>query len=375
MNRPLRITIVTQNLAHNLNQVKKFAKDQKVWAVVKANAYGHGIESCIKGFHLADGLALLDLIHVKELRRLGWTKKLLLLEGLFSQAEIPEVIEAGCDIVLHQIQQLDWLEQFVLTQTESGASLLKERVEIWLKLNSGMNRLGFKSAEYGVVYNHLNQMGFKVHHLTHFANADDLQNQIAPTVAQQWEVFGHTTRFMEGDRSSANSAALLNHSEVHADWVRPGIMLYGASPSGRFEDIASANLKPAMFLTSEIIAVQEIHCNDTVGYGSQFKATKNTRVGVVACGYADGYPRHAKEGTPVWVQANASEPGGIVGIIGRVSMDMLTIDLTSMPSVGVGASVELWGEHVPIDDVALASGTVGYELMCAIAPRVKFETI
>jgi alanine racemase len=240
-----------------------------------------------------------------------------------------------------------------------------------------MNRLGFKLCEYAVAYHHLHQHGFNIHHMTHFANADT--KGILPSVDDQWAIFQHTTQWMEGFRSAGNSSAILHYPSVHVDWVRPGIILYGASPTGRYQDIAHLPFKPAMIFTSEIIAVQEISQGESVGYGSIFTAKKNTRVGIVACGYADGYPRHAKEGTPVWVgnqnSSSSNEEGGIVGLIGRVSMDMLTIDISSLPNAGIGSKVELWGYHVPIDDVAMHSDTIGYELMCSITLRVNIVVI
>jgi len=376
MNRPIQATIVTQNLKDNLNKVKNISNQRFVWAVIKANAYGHSVKSAIEGFSQADGLALLDLQDVHLLRKMGWNKRILLLEGIFSAQEIPHVIQNECNLVVHQFLQLEWIEQYLSNLSLLDAENFKSKVEIWLKLNSGMNRLGFKSGEYGLAYNHLIHLGFKVHHLTHFANADEAN--IFPTVEDQWAIFEHTTQWMDGFKSAANSSAILNFPHVHADWVRPGIMLYGASPSGKYQDIAHLGLKPAMTLSSEIIAIQEITKGDTVGYGSRFVAKQNTRVGVVACGYADGYPRHAKEGTPVWVHLLGpidSQLGVKVGLIGRVSMDMITIDLTTIPQASIGTKVELWGENIPIDDVAMLSDTVGYELMCAVTQRVKLIVV
>jgi alanine racemase len=376
MNRPIQATIVTQNLKDNLNIVKNISNQRFVWAVIKANAYGHSVKSAIEGFSKADGLALLDLQDVHVLREMGWTKRILLLEGIFSVQEIPQVIQNECSLVVHQFLQLEWIEQYLSNLSPIEAENFKSKVEIWLKLNSGMNRLGFKSGEYGLAYNHLIHLGFKVHHLTHFANADEAN--IFPTVEDQWAIFEHTTQWMDGFKSAANSSAILNFPHVHADWVRPGIMLYGASPSGKYQDIAHLALKPAMTLSSEIIAIQEITKGDTVGYGSRFVAKQNTRVGVVACGYADGYPRHAKEGTPVWVHLPGpidSQLGVKVGLIGRVSMDMITIDLTTIAQASIGTKVELWGENIPIDDVAILSDTVGYELMCAVTQRVKLIVV
>jgi len=377
MNRPIQASIVTQNLKDNLIQVKYLSNQRFVWAVVKANAYGHSMGAAFHGFSEADGLALLDLQHAVELRHMGWGKKILLLEGIFSESELTEVQNTECDIVVHHFLQLEWLENYLASLSTSSAEAFQSKVSIWLKLNSGMNRLGFKSGEYGMAYNHLLNLGFNVNHLTHFANADE--EKIDPTVESQWEIFEHTTQWMDGFRSAANSSAILNYPHVHADWVRPGILLYGASPTGKYHDIAHLNFKPGMILTSEIISIQEISNGDSVGYGSQFTAQKNTRVGVIACGYADGYPRHAKEGTPVWVElsnmGNDSPKGLKVPLIGRVSMDMITVDLSAAPEANIGTKVELWGTNIPIDDVAMHSDTVGYELMCAITQRVPIKLI
>jgi alanine racemase len=220
----------------------------------------------------------------------------------------------------------------------------------------------------------LKQIGCTVHHLTHFANADD--PQVTPLVKDQWEVFSKATQYIEGSKSAANSAAIIWHSYTHADMTRPGIMLYGASPTGKYADIAHLGLKAGMNLRSEIIAFQELQVGDSVGYGSQYQSKKNTKIAVIACGYADGYPRSAPNGTPVWIgqSGNISE-GKIAPLVGRVSMDMLMVDVTHIPHTQIGSPVELWGELNPIDNVALPAKTVGYELMCGLANRVKQEIL
>jgi alanine racemase len=225
-----------------------------------------------------------------------------------------------------------------------------------------------------VSYEILKNMGVEVNHMTHFANADDPSKK--PTVMTQWEIFCKATQYYDGIKSAANSAAIISHPLTHAEMSRPGIMLYGASPSGNYQDIASLGLKAGMNLRSEIIAIQELQAGDMVGYGSQYQATKNTRVAVIACGYADGYPRHAPNGTPVWIgnMTNIAQ-GQIAPIVGRVSMDMLMVDVTEIPHAQIASPVELWGELLPIDEVAIAAQTVGYELMCGLASRVTVEVI
>jgi len=372
--RPINATILTHNLSHNLKVVKKLTNLLPTWAVVKANAYGHGLESAVKAFSESEGIALLDIEDAALVRKLGWTGKILLLEGVFSELDFIDVIDLSCDFVIHQEEQITWLIQFLQSKSSSEIKNFAKSCSIWLKLNSGMNRLGFKSAQYGVSYEILKSLGFEVNHMTHFANADDMTTK--PNVESQWEIFTKATQIMEGSMSAANSAAIIQHSFTHADITRPGIMLYGASPSGLYKDIEHLGLKAGMNLRTKIIAIQEINSGESIGYGSQFTAKANTKVAVIACGYADGYPRHAPNGTPVWVgkQEDITD-GQIVPIIGRVSMDMITIDITNLHHAKVGSPVELWGENLPIDNVAQKAQTVGYELMCAIAPRVERQIL
>jgi alanine racemase len=372
--RPIKATILTHNLSHNLNVVKKLTNFLPTWAVVKANAYGHGLESAVKAFTQSEGIALLDLEDAVLARKLGWKGKILLLEGIFSELDFIQVIDLSCDFVIHQEVQITWLIQFLQSKSSSEIKNFAKSCSIWLKLNSGMNRLGFKSAQYGVSYEILKSLGFEVNHMTHFANADDIT--IQPSVKSQWEIFTKATQVMEGARSAANSAAIIQHSYTHADITRPGIMLYGASPSGLYKDIEHIGLKAGMNLRTKIIAIQDIYVGESIGYGSQYVAKANTKVAVIACGYADGYPRHAPNGTPVWIGKQEDiKDGQIVPIIGRVSMDMITIDITNVQHAQIGSPIELWGENLPIDNVAQQAQTVGYELMCAIAPRVERQIL
>ena len=374
MHRPIQATILTQNLCQNLHLAKNMCPDSSSWAVIKANAYGHTIAGALKGFSESEGLALLDLEHAGLARKLGWQKKILLLEGIFSKRDLDEVLRLHCDHVIHHEEQITNLLSWFQQQSITNQVGFLEHCPIWLKLNSGMNRLGFKSAAYAVAFEVLKNLGCKVHHLTHFANADD--DSKFPSVHSQWDIFTKATQFFDGLKSAANSAAILHHPLTHADFIRPGIMLYGASPSGIYRDIASLGLKAGMNLRSEIIAIQELQAGDQVGYGAQFTATNNTKIAVIACGYADGYPRHAPNGTPVWIgNVNNILDGGFAPTAGRVSMDMMTVDVSHLPYANVGSPVELWGELLPIDDVAEAAKTVGYELMCALAPRVSVKIV
>jgi len=372
--RPIKASILTQNLSHNLSRVKNLTNSTPTWAVVKANAYGHGLKPALQAFQDSEGIALLDMEHAALAREFAWKGRILLLEGIFAEDDLDDVFNLSCEIVIHHEQQITWLIQWIRRQSPQNLSKFLAHCPVWLKLNSGMNRLGFKSAQYGVSYEILKQMGCTVHHLTHFANADD--PHVLPSVKDQWDIFGKATQYVEGSRSAANSAAIIGYAYTHADMTRPGIMLYGASPSGKYEDIAHLGLKAGMNLRSEIIAFQELQVGDSVGYGSQYQAKKNTKIAVIACGYADGYPRSAPNGTPVWIgqSGNISE-GKIVPLVGRVSMDMLMVDVTNISHAQIGSPVELWGELNPIDDVALPANTVGYELMCGLANRVKQEIL
>lgn len=351
MPRPIRATIHTAALANNLDVARRHAPGAKVWSVVKANAYGHGIERAFPGLRETDGFGLLDLNEAVRLRELGWAGPILLLEGFFEPADLKVIDEYGLTTTVHCDEQLRMLE---------GARLSKP-LTVQLKMNSGMNRLGFVPERYRAAWERVRAMPGvgQIVLMTHFSDADGERG-----VDYQMEAFERGARDIPGERCLANSAATLFHPQTHYAWVRPGIVLYGSSPSGRTADVEGLGLQPAMTLESEVIAVQELGAGQTVGYGSVFTAERPMRIGVVACGYADGYPRHAPTGTPVLVA------GILTQVVGRVSMDMLMVDLSPVPEARVGSNAVLWGRGLPIDDVACACGTIGYELMCALAPRV-----
>jgi alanine racemase len=259
--------------------------------------------------------------------------------------------------VIHNAAQLELLRE------------LRAPIDVYLKANSGMNRLGFGAAALASAYQALreNPRVKTVTLMTHFADADG-----ASGVSAQLERFGEMTKSFAGPRSLANSAALIRFPETRADWVRPGIMLYGCSPFGHMSANASAaalGLRPAMTLRSEIIATQHLRRGERVGYGFAYEAPHELEIGVVACGYADGYPRHAPAGTPVLVNGKRTR------IVGRVSMDMITVDLSGIPQARIGSPVTLWGEGLPADEVAAAAGTLSYELLCALAPRVPLAEV
>ncbi|WP_306392730.1 alanine racemase [Telluria beijingensis] len=358
MPRPLFATIHLDSMQHNLAQARSCAPQAKIWAVVKADAYGHGLERALRGFAGADGLALVELDNAIRLRQLGWTKPILLLEGFFEAADVPMLAEHDIATAVHSIEQVKLLEY---TQ-------LYRPIDVYLKMNTGMNRLGFRPDEYGAAYQRLRAIRDlrSITHMTHFANADELEHPRL-TIAEQVRRFRAGAGDLPGERSLSNSGGVLHQAELadqlSNDWVRPGIMLYGGTPGGR--SAQEFGLRPTMTLRSEIIGIQHIDAGDTVGYGSRFEADGPMTIGVVACGYADGYPRSAPHGTPVIVD------GVRTTLVGRVSMDMMTVDLTPVANARIGSKVTLWGDGLPIDDVAQAAGTIGYELMCALAPRVR----
>ncbi|MBU3621602.1 alanine racemase [Polynucleobacter sp. CS-Odin-A6] len=361
MNRPILATIHTEAFRHNLSRIRELAPASKIWSVVKAKAYGHSLEAILQGLESTDGFAVLDIADAQWLRDHAWNGRILLLEGIFSLAELDLAVQLKCDLVVHCAQQVEWLESY---QHHS-----KHQINLFLKLNSGMNRLGFKPDLYRTAFHRLHAAGYHLHHMTHFANADRVDR--SPSVGEQLECFEKATEGLEAPSSLANSAAILWHRNALGDWIRPGIMLYGVSPTGVHADIVRSELQAVMQLRSEIIDIQELKKGDHVGYGGRYQAPEDMRIGVIACGYADGYPRHAEDGTPVWVDAaKAGGEGIICPLVGQVSMDMLTIDLRTAPNAKIGSIVELWGGEVPVDDVAQMSGTIGYELICALAKRV-----
>ena len=347
MSRPILARIDLSALSHNL-QVARRATSARVMAAIKANAYGHGTLQAAQALRSADGFALLDVQEAIRLRESGFSNYMLMLEGAFSPEEMPLLAEYGLACVVRDPHQVRWLDAYPK----------REGLDVWLKMNTGMNRLGFPLEQYASVLETVSRHRAvrSVTLMTHFACADERGGVVA-----QLERFNALSGRMP--RSLANSAALLRHPETHADWVRPGIMLYGASP---FDDQAASDigLRPAMTLESRLISVRSLAAGDRVGYGATFTAPVRMRIGVVACGYADGYPRHAGTGTPVLVNGRRTRT------LGRVSMDMLAVDLTDVPDADVGSLVTLWGDRLPVEEVAAAAGTISYELLCALAPRV-----
>lgn len=359
MPRSLTATISTAALAHNLAVVRLRAPTAKVWAVVKADAYGHGLATALQGFADADGLALIEWEGARRLREAGWHKPILLLEGVFGPDDLVTARELDLAFAVHSVEHVDWLA--AMAAREAASSARARWADCWVKIDTGMSRLGLAPQAARVQAARLRALG-NVRHvgwMTHFANAD-----VAGGAAPAIDCFERTVGAEPGERMLSNSAAVFDWPTAHAAWVRPGIILYGATP---FADrpAAALGLAPAMSLTGSLIAVRELAAGSAYGYGSTFRAERPTRIGIVDCGYADGYPRHAPSGTP------AAVAGVRTRTLGRVSMDMLAVDLTPVPGAALGSPVELWGATVPIDEVAVAAGTIGYELMCAVAPRVR----
>lgn len=362
--RPILATISKSALQHNLSVVRKHAPHSKVMAVVKANGYGHGLLNAARALQDAEGFAVLGVNEAITLREAGFGQTILLLEGVFCEDELKAVSAHSLDIVVHNRVQLDMLLKTSLTKP----------VNVHLKMNSGMNRLGFVPEDYKTAYSRLaaSPNVAEITLMTHFATADK-----SPGIEIPYGVFQNTIQALPPIHpiSVANSATILRYPEICAAWVRPGIMLYGAST---ISGVAAADfdLKPVMRFCSEIIAVQIIHAGDSLGYGNRFTADRSMRVGIVACGYADGYPRHAgllgdahQHGAPIAVAGKLSRT------LGRVSMDMLFCDLSHIPEADIGSEVELWGPQVAVDSVAEASDTVGYELLCAVSSRVRIQVV
>ena len=381
MPRPIQATIHLDALRHNLQRCRTAAGEARVWAVVKANAYGHGIERVYPALRGADGFALLDLAEAERLRALGWRGPILLLEGCFEPRDLELCSRLDLWHVVHCTEQIDWLSRHKTHQPH----------RVFLKMNSGMNRLGFRPEAFRAAWLRLQalpQVG-EVSLMTHFSDADGLRRG-REGVLHQVETFVAATADLPGERSLCNSAATLRHAlamrlgpkgaqALAADWVRAGIALYGSAPDHPQHDAAHWGLQPTMTLASRLIAIQHVRAGETVGYGSAYTAAHDMRIGIVACGYADGYPRHASlgqdQGAPVLVR------GVRTRLVGRVSMDMLAVDLSPVEAHGgpcsLGDEVVLWGRSthgpcLPVDAVAAAAGTIAYELLCAVAARVPF---
>lgn len=343
---------------HNLQKVREIAPNAKVMAVIKANAYGHGMLRLASALSAADAFAVARVDEGVRLRRAGELKRIAVLEGFTCAEELDELVAHDLDAVVHSFAQLVILEAY----TE------RDKIAVWLKLDTGMNRLGFKAHELQAVYQRLSACSIikqPINIMTHLANADDKEDAMT---LKQLALFDDTLATLPlsagNERSIANSAGILAWPQAITDWVRPGIMLYGISPFAEFTG-AELGLKPIMSLHSRLIAVKTVIKGDTVGYGGRWVCERDTLLGVVAIGYADGYPRYARIGTPVLVN------GQRVPLIGRVSMDMITVDLGSQSTAKAGDAVTLWGEDLPVEEIALCADTIPYTLVCGVTQRVK----
>lgn len=340
---------------HNLSKVRQCAPNAKVMAVIKANGYGHGLLRVASALQDVDAFAVARVDEGIQLRKAGFKNRIAVLEGFVCIEELDELRHYQMDTVVHCWAQLDILDE---AKTAPG------QISVWLKLDTGMNRLGFKATEFSSVYQRLNQCALvkqPVSLMTHFASADDANDE---QTLKQITLFNETLAGFSGERSLANSAGILGWEQSLSDWVRPGVMLYGISP---FPDSTGRELglKPVMALHSRLIAVKQIDAGDTVGYGGSWVCQKPTTLGVVAIGYGDGYPRHAKAGTPVLVN------GKRVSLIGRVSMDMMTVDMENQPDAKSGDPVTLWGEDLPVEEIARWADTIPYTLVCGVTQRVQ----
>jgi alanine racemase len=355
MPRPTRAIINLGALRHNHDIARRHAGAASIFAVIKAGGYGHGLLRVANALaDRTDGYALIELDAAIALREAGLDNPILMMEGFYAPDELPLFAEHRLTPVLHTIEQVDML-------LRAG---LPTRLPACLKLNTGMNRLGFGDGEFPRVLQRIAASGLasSIMLMSHFADADEKRG-----VAEQLAHF----RTMRGKHvypiTLANSGALLRFPETtggRGDWVRPGIMLYGSSPFPWLQSAAAIGLRPVMTLSSELIGVQQLAVGDRVGYGGSFVADKPMRIGLVACGYGDGYPRHAPTGTPILVGGRRTRT------LGRVSMDKIAVDLEGIAAASIGTPVTLWGEGLPADDVAAAAGTVSYELFCALNARV-----
>jgi len=361
--RPLQALVDLAAMTHNLDVARARAGTRPVWAVVKANAYGHGIENAVRAFASADGLALLEIDEAQRARAAGWRKPLLLLEGVFEARDFAQVDALDLTVVVHCDEHLAMLESL-----PPGPP-----VKIYLKFDTGMNRLGFAAQRAAAVRARVAALP-RVQVLalmTHLANADRRAHAApgaadapGPDVARQHAALLALAPDWRGAWSVSNSAALFLHAARGAECVRPGITLYGASPAMGL-GAAQLGLRAAMLLQGRVLAVRDVAAGESVGYGSLWTAPRRSRVAVVTCGYADGYPRNAPPGTPVWAG------GRRVPLVGRVSMDMLTIDVGEDAGISVGSAVELWGPNIAVDELAERVGTVGYELLSGLPARVR----
>lgn len=358
--RPARVVIDLDAARANLRRVRVLAPKSKVMAVIKADAYGHGLTRMARAFAGADAFGVACFEEAVQLREAGIRHRIVLLEGVFDAAELSGVRTHRLDIVVHSLAQLEMLER-----AAPGAP-----IPVWLKIDTGMHRLGLPLKQVPGAWQRLQVCGAVAQPLTLMTHLASAQQRGDHSVPRQLRNFESATAALSGERSIANSAAVMSLPAMHADWVRPGLMLYGVSP---FENGAAADveLQPVMTLRSALIAVNHVRAGEAVGYGGTWTCTEDMPVGMVAMGYGDGYPRHAESGTPMLVN------GKRAALIGRPSMDMLSVDLRNVPQAKIGDPVVLWGAGdgsvLPVEEVARHASTIPYQLLCSVKMRARFE--
>jgi len=340
-------------LSHNLKAIKKKAPDSKILAVLKANAYGHGLERIAQALPDVDALGVARIDEALALRVSGVVKPIVLLEGFFSKNDLAKLSANNLQTIIHNKEQLQAL----------CAAKLAKPLKVWLKVDTGMHRLGINPEEFSYFYQQLSDsenVQKEIVLMSHLACADDLSSQVT---TEQIALFDQLTADLPDDKSMANSAGLCAWPQSYYQWVRPGLTLYGISP---MQDVSpSLSVEPVMTLQSSLIAIRSLNKGETVGYGGAWCSEKDTKIGVIAIGYGDGYPRHAKNGTPVLIN------GRRVSLIGRVSMDMITVNLGIDSTDEIGDVATLWGKSLPIEEIAECASTISYELLCNITRRVQ----
>ncbi|MBL1433784.1 MAG: alanine racemase [Gammaproteobacteria bacterium] len=348
--------IDTNALQHNLSRVRAAAPNSRVIAVIKADAYGHGMAQVAHALAAADAFGVARLNEALTLREAGIAHRILLMEGVTTSDELRVAAQKRLQLVVHNVDQIGMLERVRLANP----------VQVWLKLDIGMHRLGFSPDQFAQAWTRLNECSVisgKPHIMGHFSHADDRTDS---TTVEQLSQFERLSEPWQAERSVANSAAILSQPDSHYQWVRPGIMLYGVSPFA--DSLADAeDLQPVMSLSTQLIAIKHLRQGDTVGYGGAWRCPTDMSIGVAAIGYGDGYPRHAESGTPVLIGDQRTQ------IVGRVSMDMIAVDLRHAPDAAIGDTVTLWGDGLPVEEVAEHAKTIPYELLCGVTRRVNFK--
>lgn len=359
------ITIKPKAITHNLNQVKKLAPQSKVLAMVKSNAYGHGIAAVLPALSQADGIGVATLTEALEARQLGWDKTIGLIEGAFTADEWQQAIEHDISCVIHHNQQLQW----ALDNMPAADSATRV---VWIKYNTGMNRLGFNAEGVIAAAIQLHKAGYQLILTTHFANADDRTHPLNALQIQRFsEVLSTLQATISADikGSLCNSAGIVNFPEHHYDWVRPGIILYGSAPVID-KNAQELGLQPAMEFSAQIMALQTVDLGDAIGYGSRWTAQQDTKTALVSIGYGDGYPRVVSDEAYVTVIDTANDQSYRCAVIGRVAMDMIVIDVSTAPEdIALDSKVILWGDAPHVDEVAAHAGTISYELLCRLSIR------